>query len=58
MASESYILGMIISVPCRTLHSDFKKGVGGMWYAHVWFGMYMDKYVACVCKDVDHRILS
>lgn len=34
MASKSHILGMIISVPCRNLHSDFKKGVGG-------YGMHM-----------------
>lgn len=32
MASKSYIvLGMIISMPCRNRHSDFKKGAwGGM----------------------------
>ena len=59
MASKSYfVLGMIISMPCRNRHSDLKKGAWGIWYTHVWFGMYVGKYVACVRKEVDNRILS
>lgn len=35
-----------------------RGGGEGMVYTCVWFGMYMDKYIVCVCKDVDNRILS